>query len=162
MGDFRKDSEKRFGGNGGGFSRRNGVQGGFGGGRDRGPVTMHQAICDQCGKSCEVPFRPTSGKPVYCNVCFGGKKEIGNNRGGDRFSQRNYDRYKAPIKSDFGSDISKGNNNEVKKQLEILNGKMDLLIKAVEAMASTKPLVAEKKIKKVVKAVPVVKTKKIS
>jgi hypothetical protein len=50
----------------------------------------------------------------------------------------------------------------VKKQLEILNGKMDLLIKAVKAMTSTEPLVAEKKIKKVVKAVPVVKTKKIS
>jgi len=162
MGDFRKGGEKRFGGHGGGFSRRNGGRGKFGGGRDRGPVTMHQAICDQCGKPCEVPFKPTSGKPVYCNACFGGKKEIGNNRGGDRLSQRNYDRYKAPIKPDFGSDISKGNNNEVKKQLEILNGKMDLLIKAVEAMASIKPLVVEKKIKKVVKAVPAVKTKKIS
>jgi hypothetical protein len=109
-----------------------------------------------------VPFRPTTGKPVYCNSCFGGKKEIGNNRGRDRFSQRNYDRYNAPVKSDFGSEIGKGNNNELKKQLEILNGKMDLLIKAVKAMASTKPLIAEKKIKKVVKAVPVVKTKKIS
>jgi CxxC-x17-CxxC domain-containing protein len=162
MGDFRKGGEKRFGGHGSGFSRRDSGRGGFGGGRDRGPVIMHQAICDQCGKPCEVPFRPTSGKPVYCNSCFGGKKEIGNNRGGDRSSQRNYDRYNAPIKSDFGSEIGKGNNNEVKKQLEILNGKMDLLIKAVKAMTSTKPLVAEKKIKKVVKAVPVVKTKKIS
>ena len=162
MGDFRKGGEKRFGGHGGGFSGRGGGRGGFGGGRDRGSATMHQAICNQCGKPCEVPFRPTTGKPVYCNSCFGGKKEIGNNRGRDRFSQRNYDRYNAPIKSDFGSEIGKGNNNEVKKQLEILNGKMDLLINAVKAMTSTKPLVAEKKIKKVVKAVPVVKTKKIS
>lgn len=158
MEDFRKGGEKRFGGHGSEFSRRDSGRGGFGGGRDRGPVIMHQAICNQCGKPCEVPFRPTTGKPVYCNSCFGGKKEIGNNRGRDRFSQRSYDRYNAPIKSDFG----KGNNDEVKKQLEILNGKMDLLIKAVKAMTSTKPLVAEKKIKKVVKAVPVVKTKKIS
>ena len=162
MGDFRKGGEKHFGGHGSEFSRRDSGRGGFGGGRDRGPVIMHQAICNQCGKPCEVPFRPTTGKPVYCNSCFGGKKEIGNNRGRDRFSQRNYDRYNAPIKSDFGSEIGKGNNNEVKKQLEILNGKMDLLIKAVKAMTSTKPLVAEKKIKKMVKAVPVVKTKKIS
>lgn len=36
----------------------------------RGPVEMHQATCDQCGKQCEVPFRPTSGKPVFCSSCF--------------------------------------------------------------------------------------------
>jgi len=151
MGDFKKGGGKRFSG-----------RGGFSGGRDRGPVTMHQAICDKCGKPCEVPFKPTSGKPVYCSACFEGKKEIGNNRGGDRFSQKSYGGYKAPIRPDFRSDASKENNNEVKKQLEILNGKMDLLIKAVESMASAKPLVAKAKIRKAIKAVPVVKTKKIS
>lgn len=167
MGDFRKGGGKRFGGHGGGFSRRDGGRPNFprkswggSGGRDRGPVTMHQAVCDQCGKPCEVPFRPTSGKPVYCNVCFGGKKETGDNRGGDRFPQKNYDSYKAPIKPDFGSNISKGNNDELKKQLEILNVKMDRLIKAVEAMANTKTLVAEEKVKEAVKTVPVVKAKK--
>jgi len=149
MGDFRRGGEKRFSG-----------RGGSGGNRDRGPVTMHQAICDKCGKPCEVPFKPTSGKPVYCSACFEGKKETGDNRGGSRFSQKSYGGYKAPIKPDFGSDASKENNNEVKKQLEILNGKMDLLIKAVESMASAKPLVAKEKTKKVIKAVPVVKTKK--
>jgi CxxC-x17-CxxC domain-containing protein len=145
MGDFRKGGEKRFGGYGGGFNRRDGGRGGFGGGRDRGPVTMHQAICDQCGKPCEVPFRPTSGKPVYCNACFGGKKEFGNNRGGDRFPQKNYDSHKP----DFGSNISRGNNDEVKKQLEILNVKMDRLIKAVEALVPT--VKAKKSVKKVSK-----------
>jgi len=148
MGNFKRGGEKSFGDREGGFNRRDGGRGGFGGGRDRGPVAMHQATCDQCGKPCEVPFRPTSGKPVYCSVCFEGKKEIRDDRGGDRFSQR--------------SDTSKGNNNEVKRQLEILNGKMDLLIKAVEAIASTKPLVSKTKSKKVAKAVPAVKTKKTS
>ena len=162
MGNFRKNGEKNFSGRGGEFSRRDGNRGRFDGGRDRGPITMHQAICDQCGKSCEVPFRPTGEKPVYCNACFGDKRETGNNRRGDRFPQKNYNNYKIPIKPDFGSDISKGNNDEVKKQLEILNGKMDRLIKAVEAMASTNPLVAEEKIKEKVKAVPAVKIKKIS
>lgn len=37
---------------------------------DRGPVTLHKAICDNCGKECEVPFRPTSGKPIFCSSCF--------------------------------------------------------------------------------------------
>ena len=41
----------------------------------RSPAEMYQAICDNCGKKCEVPFRPSSGKPIYCNDCFGGKRE---------------------------------------------------------------------------------------
>jgi len=160
MRDFRKGGDKRFGGHGGGFGRRDSGRGGFGGGRDRGPVTMHQAICDQCGKPCEVPFRPTSGKPVYCNTCFGGKKEIGNNRGGNRFPQKNYDGYRAPIKPDFVGDIGRENNYELKKQLEILNTKMDRLIKAVETTGNIKTLAVEEKAKEVVKITPVVKTKK--
>jgi len=157
MEDFKKSNERRFSSRGGGFNKRDDDRRGS---RDRGPITMHQAICDQCGKPCEVPFKPTSGKPVYCNTCFGGKKEIGNNRSENRFSKRNYDNYKVSKNSDFGSDINKGNNNEVKKQLEILNGKMDLLIKVIETIASTKPLITKEKIKKVVKVAPVVKTKK--
>ncbi len=44
-----------------------------GGGRGferRGPVEMHQAVCDKCRQNCEVPFRPTSGKPIFCSSCF--------------------------------------------------------------------------------------------
>lgn len=26
--------------------------------------------CDACGQKCEVPFKPTEGKPVYCSACF--------------------------------------------------------------------------------------------
>jgi len=162
MGNFRQDGGKRFGGGrGGGFGRRDSGRGGFGGGgRDRGPVTMHQAICDQCKKPCEVPFKPTSGKPVYCNDCFGSMREGGNNRGGDRFPQKNYDSYRAPIKPGFGSDIGKGNDYELKKQLEMLNAKMDRLIKAAEIMANIKSLAVKEKVKEVAKANPVTKVKK--
>ncbi len=31
---------------------------------------MHSAVCATCGKNCEVPFRPTGNKPIYCSVCF--------------------------------------------------------------------------------------------
>jgi len=24
-----------------------------------------------CGTNCEVPFKPTSSKPIYCNDCYG-------------------------------------------------------------------------------------------
>lgn len=38
--------------------------------RDSGRPTMHRAVCDECGKDCEVPFRPTGDKPIYCSDCF--------------------------------------------------------------------------------------------
>ncbi|MFH1404283.1 MAG: CxxC-x17-CxxC domain-containing protein [Candidatus Altiarchaeota archaeon] len=31
---------------------------------------MHDAVCSKCGQSCQVPFKPTEGKPVYCKECF--------------------------------------------------------------------------------------------
>jgi len=52
-------------GGGGGYS-----SGGGGGGYDRGPREMFAATCSNCGREAQVPFRPTSGKPVYCSDCF--------------------------------------------------------------------------------------------
>ena len=40
------------------------------GGYDRGPREMFSATCSNCGNEAKVPFRPTSGKPVYCSDCF--------------------------------------------------------------------------------------------
>ncbi len=31
---------------------------------------MHKATCSDCGNECEVPFKPTEGKPVRCRDCF--------------------------------------------------------------------------------------------
>jgi CxxC-x17-CxxC domain-containing protein len=62
-------------GAGGGYSAGGGGGGGYGGGggggyRDRGPREMFAATCSNCGREAQVPFRPTSGKPVYCSDCF--------------------------------------------------------------------------------------------
>jgi len=39
--------------------------------RDRpSRVSSFDVECDKCGKQCQVPFRPTNGKPVYCRDCF--------------------------------------------------------------------------------------------
>jgi len=86
MGNFRREdrggfgggSRGGFGGGRGGFRDRDSDDGGFGGGRggfgrDRGerrPLEMHEVVCDKCKKKCEVPFKPTAGKPVYCRECF--------------------------------------------------------------------------------------------
>ncbi len=37
---------------------------------DRPPREMFEATCSSCGQVAKVPFRPTSGKPVYCTDCF--------------------------------------------------------------------------------------------
>ena len=149
MGNFRRDGGSRFNRGQRGSDNRN-----------RGPVTMHQAICDQCGDSCEVPFRPTGEKPIYCSTCFGGKNEDRGNRGGGRFSSKKFNSYKPSAKTNFGGNASIGNNDELKQQLVILNAKMDQLVKAIEAMASTKPLVEEKKANKPTKTISATKVKK--
>jgi CxxC-x17-CxxC domain-containing protein len=60
------DKNRRFGNRGGGFNRNRSF--------DRGPREMHKAICSECGKECEVPFKPTEGKPVFCRECFAKKR----------------------------------------------------------------------------------------
>ena len=94
MGEYKRNSERerkparRFGGGFGAdrrrgrFSRDSDESSGRFGGRSEGrfrrdadrsnrqPPEMHKVICDKCGKECEVPFKPTSSKPVYCSDCF--------------------------------------------------------------------------------------------
>lgn len=52
--------------------------GGFGGGPRRssggGPREMFPAVCAGCGKDCQVPFKPSGEKPVYCSDCFQGQR----------------------------------------------------------------------------------------
>ena len=44
--------------------------------RNFGPREMHKATCSECGNECEVPFKPTEGKPVYCKDCFAKRKRF--------------------------------------------------------------------------------------
>ena len=34
------------------------------------PKEMHKATCADCGKECEVPFKPDGTRPVYCRECY--------------------------------------------------------------------------------------------
>ncbi len=43
---------------------------GGGGGYDRPPRQLYDAVCADCGKTAQVPFQPTGSRPVYCNDCF--------------------------------------------------------------------------------------------
>ncbi len=87
--------------------------------RDR---QMFSAICDKCGKECQVPFQPTPGKPIFCEQCFdrGGKAT---DRGGDR------------------GGAQKGD------QLASINAKLDKIINALIAAKIIKPAKEEKAVK---------------
>ncbi|MFA6393208.1 MAG: CxxC-x17-CxxC domain-containing protein [Candidatus Paceibacterota bacterium] len=115
MGNFQGGGNR-----GGGFRGGNGGGGrpSFGGGNrggDRGPVTMHKAVCDECHKSCEVPFRPSGDKPIYCNECFGSKRgneaprrEFNNDRAPRReFNDRPAPSFSKPAPAPMGNDMSK-------------------------------------------------------
>lgn len=83
MANYRQDRGSRSGGRGGDrFGNRSFDRGGGGfGGRSSGPAQMFPATCDECGTECEVPFRPTGERPVYCSNCFE-KRGEGNRREG--------------------------------------------------------------------------------
>jgi CxxC-x17-CxxC domain-containing protein len=38
---------------------------------------MHKAVCADCKKGCEVPFKPSGDRPVYCQDCFSRRKTGG-------------------------------------------------------------------------------------
>lgn len=38
---------------------------------------MHKAVCAECNKACEVPFKPSGDRPVYCKECFTARKNKG-------------------------------------------------------------------------------------
>ena len=46
--------QNRFGNSGGGYRQRQ----------------MSPAVCASCGSSCQVPFDPRDGRPVYCSDCY--------------------------------------------------------------------------------------------
>lgn len=117
MGNFNRGDDR------GGFKPRN---------RE---VSMHQAVCNECGQRCEVPFRPTGDKPVYCNSCFGkirNSEDSGDNRG-NRYPRRDFSRG-APSGNHYGSNRDNG-NADVVRQLEEVNTKLDRLIRAIEKPA---------------------------
>ncbi|MBU1906458.1 MAG: hypothetical protein KJ923_05620 [Candidatus Omnitrophica bacterium] len=58
-----------------------------------------KAVCSECKKECELPFRPTGDRPVYCRDCFSARKDSGSFKGkfgnrsreGDSTRERSFD-----------------------------------------------------------------------
>ena len=56
------------------FDEGGGRFGGGGGGGFGRPREMHKTVCSDCKKECEVPFKPSGDRPVYCKECFAKQK----------------------------------------------------------------------------------------
>ncbi|MBN2853913.1 hypothetical protein JXK06_00020 [Patescibacteria group bacterium] len=132
--DGRRDGGRRDGGfganrgsrDGGSFggSRGGSRDGGFGGRRDSGfggEKVMHRATCAECGNSCEVPFKPTGEKPVYCSNCFGNRAELAPRTNDRSFSRPRVER-SAPAMS------ANVNNDVLTEKVAELNAKIDRLL----------------------------------
>ncbi|MBP9760608.1 MAG: hypothetical protein KBD24_04600, partial [Candidatus Pacebacteria bacterium] len=137
--------ERRFeGGNGGGRKfggdRGSGNGRSFGGARhesDRAP--MHHAICSECRKECEVPFRPTADRPVFCPDCFRGRRDDAprpTRDGGDTRDRGGRDvrphvHEHRPYQQSV--PVHPGNTNEqYKVQFELLHAKLDRVLGMLE------------------------------
>lgn len=138
MGNF--DRGNRSGGRGG-FGRNNfgGGGGGFAGNRER--PFMHKATCAECGKECEVPFKPSAGRDVFCSNCFE-KRGTGEGRPERTFNSRpeRHDHFEK--RSFEKSNHEGGNSQQFKAQLDMLNSKLDKILKALSPAGevSAKPL----------------------
>jgi CxxC-x17-CxxC domain-containing protein len=73
------------------------------------PTERFQATCASCHTACEVPFKPNGKKPVYCRDCFKGKED-------------------APATGRAHASSP----SDMTRQFDMLNFKLDRLIKAVE------------------------------
>jgi CxxC-x17-CxxC domain-containing protein len=61
-----------YGGGGGGGGRRE--RGGGDRGDRGGDRELFSAVCSECGTETQVPFLPSSGRPVFCRDCFQSRK----------------------------------------------------------------------------------------
>lgn len=120
-----------------GFRGGRGKKRTFGGGnmRNGDRPEMHKVICDECGKNCEVPFRPSSDKPVFCSFCFGKQND---DQSSDRGSRSSADRNSKPSYNDKPSYQKNASpkTDDYKARLDELNLKMDKVLKMLSSIAS--------------------------
>ena len=140
MADF--NNNKKFGKKGDTWNRGAGGRPSFGsrpgfnrGGEER--REMFKATCAECGKPCEVPFRPSGDRPVYCKDCFAamGPQDRDDSRGPSR-GPSNFQRNDAPRRDfaprpSFAPAQGSGEDkrlDDIKIQLATVISKLDKLV----------------------------------
>lgn len=115
---------------------------------------MFSAICADCRKPCQVPFRPSGDKPIYCRECFMKRKEktVGDSwrpsapQGG---GAKQNPVLSKPQQSSGGVQLV-----DLKRQRDLMVEKLDMLIQKLEGTGTKAEKSAVKKVvaKKVKKA----------
>ncbi|MBZ1356713.1 MAG: hypothetical protein KY054_03075 [Candidatus Nealsonbacteria bacterium] len=107
--------------------------------RDQRRTEMHQAICADCGKRCEVPFKPTNQRPVYCSDCF--SRQGGSDRRDDKSSYGG-GKFQEKRGSDFESksiNVFKAGDTS-KEQLDKVITKLDTIINLLSSKQAPKEI----------------------
>lgn len=118
---------------GGKFGNR-GPRSSFGGSRDDRHFQKFDAICSNCGKKCQVPFRPDGIKPVYCSDCFGAPRDGMANKG-KNFSPRESFSRPAAAPQGGGKSIA-----DLERQIGAMNTKIDTMLKILEMVSAAAEL----------------------
>lgn len=157
MGNFGRDDNRGGGYRGGSGFSRGGSRGGFGGGGRSsfggsrgGDREMFSTVCSNCQKECQVPFKPTNGKPVYCSDCF---EKMGN-----RSDRPSNDRYPSNDRPRFDDRAPRAPQTQGGPDLGAINAKLDKIL-AILAPAPVVKVVEAKK-EKIADVVDLPKIKK--
>lgn len=168
FGGGRSGGSERFGGN-----DRGGDRGGRDdrGSRSGGSPELFSAVCTACKKQCEVPFRPSADKPVYCRDCFMNHDKgfvqdtrSDNRRGGDdsRRESRPPQRDSQYSRPEINAGQKSAGNDELKKQIAILESKVNRIIELLTVEVKSPEVIETPKAPKVEKvAVKEIKAKTV-
>ena len=97
---------------------------------------LFPATCSTCGKGCEVPFRPSGDRPIFCRDCFGEKRGAAD--GGyvrkdapeRSFQKREF----TPSYAPKPAPASDTRIDDLKHQMEAMHKKVDALTQMVAEM----------------------------
>ena len=144
----------------------------FGDRRPDRPTTMFQATCSECGKACEVPFKPTGERPVLCSDCFAKKRNAEHGQGRSSGDRKMYvavchncgRKCEVPFQPSSGKPVycdecfgktsgggdrganrsNRGGSGDLEKKLDALNNKLDQILEALTKAPAPKTSAAKK------------------
>ena len=88
---------------------------------------MHSAVCDSCGTDCQVPFKPTGGKPIKCDACFSKDRPSSPGRDRGRSGDRRGDR--RDNRRDGRKTMGEGRSEHYDMEFQKINEKLDKILR---------------------------------
>lgn len=122
QGEFKEFRDEDYPARGRSSGRGDSRRGGRDGGRGRSGPPRHanwqdkfDVVCSGCNKDCQVPFKPTSDKPLFCDDCYRNGGQPSNNS------------RSSPSRDSRPSSRSSSGSADLKE----VNDKLDLIMEAL-------------------------------